>query len=668
MEQNLLLTTARLKLGSDLQRGWNSHGAFVIKNVPLQIYLTVSREQAAVLDAFSEGATVPEVFARLLRERRCLPLREFYELVLKACEAGVLCTGAVSGPPRRALTWPGCNIGAGGAYPVAALTILVLVALGVRADVWASNWSAVGLFTGALLSSVALSLGQALAATFLAGAGGEVYAMKRIRSLAAAHLRLDLRDERLSRPAERAWIALAETVPLALALLVVSIAWPAAGAPLALAWMLVWRPWGDGLPRRLASLLSRYPKLDTDEDFLFHPNQGPQLHWRPWWRRWDWRVCGLGLAAAAVWIVLAARLVLGATGVGFAEALETVAGYWFVALPGVISALSLLLVAVLVRRWRDGLQGAWRTAKQGWSRHLRRRREHAFPDTEASMLRIVASHPVLSLLNPYDRAAIVRSWKPACFPARRPLAGEGGPGRHVGLILSGCAVATRRTTSGRRVRALTLEEGDFFGLPPAGAEVGGEATLEARGATPVAALLIPAEMFQRCVIEKIGAQLVYDLTHKLVFLRRLKVCEHWDAHAVGRFARLAQVAAYRDGEAIVREGEDTKWFYIVYDGVAQVRRGEKLVSRLKSGDFFGEISLLQNSAAVANVVAQGSARCLQIDRNSFLRFMTHNHHVALALERISSARLGHPIFPLRMAPIGSANPFVDEARRSVCFS
>jgi CRP-like cAMP-binding protein len=67
----------------------------------------------------------------------------------------------------------------------------------------------------------------------------------------------------------------------------------------------------------------------------------------------------------------------------------------------------------------------------------------------------------------------------------------------------------------------------------------------------------------------------------------------------------------------------------VYDGIAQVRTRRKFVNRLKTGDFFGEISLLQNSTAIADVVAQGQLRCLQIDRTSFLRFMTHNHHVAL---------------------------------------
>jgi len=220
------------------------------------------------------------------------------------------------------------------------------------------------------------------------------------------------------------------------------------------------------------------------------------------------------------------------------------------------------------------------------------------------------------------------------------------------MILSGCIHARRTLTSGRKVRALTLEEGDFFGLP-APLAFGGEAVaLELRSASPIAALSVPAEVFQRHVIDKLGGLLVYDYTYKLSFLRRVKVCAHWDAAVVARFSRLAQVAAYKDGDVIVSEGQETHWFYILYDGVAQVRRKGKLAARLKVGDFFGEISLLQNSQAVADVVAQGQVRCLQIDRISFLRFVTYNHHVALTLERISSKRLGHPIFPLKAAAVG----------------
>jgi CRP-like cAMP-binding protein len=497
---------------------------------------------------------------------------------------------------------------------------------------------------GLVVALVALSAGQILAASLLAGAGGEVYPRKFVASLVWLHVRFDLGDRKLLRPFEQALIKLAANLPLSAALLVALMKFPAAAPSLAAVWLLAWRPWGAGLFRRLAGLLNRYPHLDTDTRFLFLPNQRPQLHWRAWWRRWDWRVCALELVWAAGWSLLVARIVLDAFELSFVEAASDW-DHWSSALPLVGCALLLSIAVIMVRRWRDGLRQAGRRLRQHWARTLRHwRHDYTFPDTEAALLRVAAAHPLLGQLSPYDQAVIVRAWRPVTRKAWTPLADAEAEGSHVGLILSGRATASRTGRSGRQVRALSLAEGDFFGLPHL--KPGGDALLGVRSRTPIAAMLLPMPVFKDVVMTRLDPEAIYDLTHKYAFLQRLPVCAYWHMHAVARFARLSQITSYSDGDFILREQDDARWFYILYEGIAHVRSRGKLKSRLKAGDFFGEISLLQNSVTVADVVAHGTVRCLQIDRTSFLRFMTHNHHVALQLEKISSARLGRPVFPL----------------------
>jgi CRP-like cAMP-binding protein len=670
MEQNLLLTAEQLKLSTELQSGWCSRGGFVIKNVPAQVYLAVNREQAVVLDAFSEGSTVPEVFARLLRERRCPPLREFYELVLKAVQAGVLISGPSRKPPRSALNWPGWQPGQRALWPAVASALAALAGLGWRSLETTVVWSTAGVIVGAVVAAIALAAGQALAATILAGAGGEVYGRPLSKSLFFVHARLDLRDRLLLRPMEQVLILLAGQAPLSLITLAALVWAPSVVPPLGLAWMFLWRPWGGGLAQGLTALISRTPRLDTDSNFLFHPNQRPQMHWRPWWKRWDWRVCVIELVWAGIWTAFLAKLVLGVLGVGFYEMVSGDLGYWSTALQAVLAGLLIVSVALMLRRWRAGVVRGWHDLRQRWERFRRRREEFVFPETEADLLRIATAHPLFSLLNPLDRLALVRSWKSVTFAPRDEVVTRAEDGGLVGLVLSGRVCALRTSSSGKRVQAFSFEEDDLFGVPSCPGDEGrSDGALELRAATPVFAVVMPSGLFRSRVSDKLGAALVHDLSYRRAFLQRLKVCAHWDAHAVGRFARLAQVVAYADGEVILREGEDPRWFYIVYQGIAHVRRRDRSLARLKAGDFFGEISLLQSSTSTAEVVAQGAVRCLQIDRNSFLRFMTHNHHVALALERISSARLGHPVFPLDAARSTSAHPFTGEARRQgVCYT
>lgn len=642
MDQNLLLTVERLALNPDIQRGWVARQAFVIKNTPAQTYLSVSAAQAVVLQAFAEPSTVPEALTRLLRSRDCLPLREFYELVVKAHKAGVLCAGASRAPLRKTIPWPAVR---GGLvlWPAVLATVAALASLVARAPGVPSGWPPV-LAASAVVATLLIT-GRWLAAALLSGAGGDVYPGRGVAAFAGGRLWPNLDDARLLKPGEQAAVLLAGGLPIAVALLVARISFPSAALPLAVVWLLAWRPWGGGLPRRLSELASRYPSLDTDSGFLFLPNQRPQMHWRPWWRRWDWRVCAIQIGCAAGWALLVARLVFGELGLSFTE----IAGdwaYWSVSLRALCSVLLVTVMVLMVRRWRDGVRQVWRGLRQGWARVWRHwRQEYVFPDNEAALLRVATAHPLLCQLNPYDQATILRAWRPVSTQAWRNLTSAGSESDHVGLILSGRAAASRVRKDGRRLRALTLSEGDFFGLPHLRAD-GGDELLEVRTRTPLAAMMLPASVFRSVVVDRLGADVVYDLTHKYAFLRMLPLCRHWHTHAVARFARIAQVATYADDEHVLHEKGEAGWFYIVYDGVAQVRRDGRLINRLKAGDFFGEISLLQNGSAIADVVAQGRLRCLQIDRTSFLRFMTHNHHVALRLEKISSQRLGHPIFPL----------------------
>ena len=106
--------------------------------------------------------------------------------------------------------------------------------------------------------------------------------------------------------------------------------------------------------------------------------------------------------------------------------------------------------------------------------------------------------------------------------------------------------------------------------------------------------------------------------------------------AVQRFAELSVVKDYRPDEVMLPQGQFSNNFFIVFEGEVQIASGGKVRARLRGGDFFGEIGLLQNSNATAQVTA----------RKEFLRFVAHNYTVALELERVSSQRLGRPIFPL----------------------
>ncbi|MEO6875427.1 MAG: Crp/Fnr family transcriptional regulator, partial [Opitutaceae bacterium] len=125
------------------------------------------------------------------------------------------------------------------------------------------------------------------------------------------------------------------------------------------------------------------------------------------------------------------------------------------------------------------------------------------------------------------------------------------------------------------------------------------------------------------------------------------LCQNWHFQAIERFAHLSSITDYSAGGVIFPENEFNENFFIIFEQDALVTRNNRRLATIHAGDFFGEIGLLQNSASNAQVSAKQDMRCLSISRVEFLRFVTHNNTVALELERVSSKRLGRPIFPLK---------------------
>ncbi len=67
---------------------------------------------------------------------------------------------------------------------------------------------------------------------------------------------------------------------------------------------------------------------------------------------------------------------------------------------------------------------------------------------------------------------------------------------------------------------------------------------------------------------------------------------------------------FQAGQTMVSEGDSGVGFFLIIEGRAEVRRGGKVLSRLEEGQFFGEMTLLDEQPRSADVVAVDPTRCL----------------------------------------------------------
>ena len=106
-----------------------------------------------------------------------------------------------------------------------------------------------------------------------------------------------------------------------------------------------------------------------------------------------------------------------------------------------------------------------------------------------------------------------------------------------------------------------------------------------------------------------------------------------------RVASLAKTRRFASGTAIVRKGEPGTAFYVIIDGSARVVAAKGRARRLKAGQFFGEMALLDDSPRSADVVAEDEVLALTISRSAFGKLLKSEPTLANALLRTLAGRL-----------------------------
>src|ERR1017187_291471 len=173
MDVNLILSAQTLCLAPQLKRSGLINGLYVLKNVPAKTYLRVSPEQWVILQQFVVPRTVPAVLGSAIRNRQCLRLGEFFELILKALRAGILLEPGIGPEPVLAFEWRWEVRPKILTTPLAALFRIGAVAALVcppKLPTTFLDW-----VCGLLLLSAALSFGSFIAGCLIRGAGGEAY-------------------------------------------------------------------------------------------------------------------------------------------------------------------------------------------------------------------------------------------------------------------------------------------------------------------------------------------------------------------------------------------------------------------------------------------------------------------------------------------------------------
>jgi CRP-like cAMP-binding protein len=95
------------------------------------------------------------------------------------------------------------------------------------------------------------------------------------------------------------------------------------------------------------------------------------------------------------------------------------------------------------------------------------------------------------------------------------------------------------------------------------------------------------------------------------------------------------------GRVIVREGEWPYEFFAIEEGTCEVRRGEQLLAELGSGDFFGEMGLLEDTRRNATVIATSPVTVVVMTGQAFRQTARELPEVASKIRAAIEERCRH---------------------------
>lgn len=112
----------------------------------------------------------------------------------------------------------------------------------------------------------------------------------------------------------------------------------------------------------------------------------------------------------------------------------------------------------------------------------------------------------------------------------------------------------------------------------------------------------------------------YDVSLYRMYLAEVPMFAHCSTAQLDLIASLGEADSYAPGRDIVREGgEGDGGFFIVTGGRAQVRRHDRDVAELGTGDYFGELSLFDPAPRNATVTAIDTVTCVVLSPDAFRR-------------------------------------------------
>lgn len=219
---------------------------------------------------------------------------------------------------------------------------------------------------------------------------------------------------------------------------------------------------------------------------------------------------------------------------------------------------------------------------------------------------------------------------------------EGDIGDACYVILSGTVNIITEADDGREIHLARLETGSCFG------EQALVSTHKKRSATALAnetsrLLQVSQKNFQHLlqqnpnIVRHLELRGKEQLREKL--LQQSSVLRPLSTLFTEKNQNDLKEESFQPDEIVFKEGEPGQRFYLITEGSAKVVKNvegqDKIVGRLQSGRYFGELALMRNAPRSATVIAESLLKVISISGERFLALYEQSPQLKMQMECLS---------------------------------
>lgn len=123
------------------------------------------------------------------------------------------------------------------------------------------------------------------------------------------------------------------------------------------------------------------------------------------------------------------------------------------------------------------------------------------------------------------------------------------------------------------------------------------------------------------------------------FLSKVPLFSNCTPVEIAAIAAVAQEHSFETGQIIVTQGTPGQAFYMILTGRVEIFRDENSLGAFGPGDFFGEMSLLDQAPRSATIRALEPTTCLMLSSWDFKSVLERHPGIAIKLLEVLSRRL-----------------------------